>query len=284
MAEQDQGAGEAPGEHGDHNAGVWSRGAWVDEYLGTALKLPERQILDRHRARLAGSVLELGCGAGRVTGHLVEIAAHVHGIDIAPAMVERCRRVYPQASFDVADLRDLSRFADGEFGAVVAAANVLDSLGDSERRSATEQISRVLAPGGLLIAALHNLGFAHRIPGPLRLAVPRGIGPRAVRASLRELSRAPGRIRNRSRLVAQERRGAGYAILIDEAHDYRLLHYYVSPEEERRQLAAAGLRLLECVDLDGRVLGPGDSAPRSSELHYVAEREARSVFAEEREL
>jgi SAM-dependent methyltransferase len=275
MADDEKGLQRRSDEQAELNAAVWSRGAFVDSYDGGELKEPERQLLDRHRARLSGSVLELGCGAGRLTGHLIGLAEHVHGVDIAPAMVEHCRRAYPAASFDVADIRDLSRWPDAGLDAVIAAANVLDVLGDAERRRVIAQIARLLAPGGLLLLSAHNLAYASRIPGPLLLAVERGRGSGSPRGGLAELARAPRRVRNRMRLARLQERHPDFAVLVDEAHDYTLLHYYVARDEQERQLAAAGLRLLECVDLGGRPVARGETAATSSELHYVAEREPR---------
>lgn len=43
-------------------------------------------------------------------------------------------------------------------------------------------------------------------------------------------------------------------------------------DAQDRQLAAAGFTLLECLDLDGRVVQPGEQAAPHPELHYVARR------------
>ncbi len=81
-------------------------------------------------------MLELGCGAGRVTGHLAEIAGHVHALDISPAMIAYCRWAYPRSSFRIADMRDLAEYDDGLFDTVVASFNVIDVLSHEERQPA----------------------------------------------------------------------------------------------------------------------------------------------------
>jgi SAM-dependent methyltransferase len=248
------------------NAEVWSRGEFVEDYAKRALRAPEAALFERFAEDLAGEVLELGCGAGRVTGHLIERARSVHALDISPAMIAYCRANRPGAIYSVGDLADLSRFADGSFDAVVASFCVLDVLDDAGRSLTLDEIGRVLVPAGLLIVSSHNLHFAPRIPGPLRIA------SRSPRRMLRNLLRTPARVRNLRRLRALERHGAEHAILVDDAHEFTLLHYYISADAQARQFERHGFATLACLDLDGRELAPGQTAADSPELHYAARR------------
>ena len=52
----------------------------------------------------SGSVVELGCGTGRLAAILDRGASYV-GLDFAPRLVEEASRHYPRATFWVADLR-----------------------------------------------------------------------------------------------------------------------------------------------------------------------------------
>ncbi len=257
-------------EQAELNAGVWARGDFVKSYAGHELKRVEVVLLERNRLLLAGRVLELGCGGGRLTGHLIPLASHVHGLDIAPAMVDHCRRAYPEAAFSVTDVRDLSAFDGASFDAVLAPGNVLDVLGDAERRRVLGEIARILSAGGLLIVSSHNLAYAPRIEAPTHIARPAAISPRAILAAAYHISRIPLRVRNRRRLRPLERFESDHAILVDCVHDYALLHYYISRDAQERQLAAAGLELIECLDLDGQLVEAGAQAGDSPELHYAA--------------
>jgi SAM-dependent methyltransferase len=250
------------------NATRWSKGDLVDLYASHRLRPVEAALIDRYRASLAGRVLELGCGAGRLTGHLSEISPHVHGIDLSPAMVAYCQQTYPRASFAVGDLRDLSGFQAGAYGAVVAPFNVLDVLGDAERRQVLSDIGRLMAKDGVLIMSSHNRHYALHPLTRMRIWVRLWLGsPRRPLTSLRNL---PVRFANRRRLGKLQRFEDGYAIVNDEAHDFSVLHYYISRDAQERQLAEAGYRFLQCLDLDGREVRPGESAVHCSELHYVA--------------
>lgn len=238
----------------------------VAEYARHAVRPVEALLLERHAAALTGRVLEIGVGAGRLTERLLTVADELTGIDVSEAMVSHCRRAYPQARFQTLDLRDLSAFGDAAFDALLAGYNVLDVLGHEQRALALAGWHRVLSAGGLLIVSSHNLHHADRIPSPAR------IRSRHPVLLARNIRRRRLRIANRERLAPLERHGDGWAVLNDEAHDFALLHYYATRDETAAQLAAAGFELVECVDLDGRAVGPGERAAGSAELHYVARR------------
>ena len=82
----------------------------------------------------------------------------------------------------------------------------------------------------------------------------------------------PRRVRNHRRLAPLERNESGYAIRNDESHGFALLHYYVCPEMQAKQLVEHAFDPIECLDLDGRDVGPEDRAEHCHELHYVARR------------
>jgi hypothetical protein len=115
----------------------------------------------------------------------------------------------------------------------------------------------------------HNLAYASKVAGPGHDVLDSLRSGRLKQAAA-SAARLPRSSRNHRRLRKQEESGPGYALVNDLAHDYSLLHYYVSPASQRRQLAANGFELLECRDLGGRVLDVGETAPDCSELHYVA--------------
>ena len=153
---------------------------------------------------------------------------------------------------------------------VVAPYNVLDVLGDADRRKVLDGIRHVLPVGGLLIMSTHNRAFAPRLADPLKL---RHLGPRAF---VWTAIRLPGWLRNRRRVRRFEREEEGYAILNDISHDFLALHYYITRDAQEAQLAEHGFSLEACFDLEGRRVEPGEAAADCSELHYVARRIARS--------
>lgn len=225
-------------------------------------------------------VLELGCGAGRILGYLVQLGAEVHGIDISQEMVNHCRLLYPSADVRVGDIAALSSVLSGPFDAILAPDNVLGGFDDRARRSLLAEIRELLAPDGLLVFSAHNLdvvssdGAGHHVIVPEKLTVSRlrsivaGHSPLEL---VRALPRLIRRSRNRRRLGPLQYRASDHALLNDVAHDYALLHYYVTRDGQDAQLAELGYKLDEVLDLDGWPVKPGQ-AGRTTSLYYVARR------------
>ena len=251
---------------GELNSAVWRRGGYVADYVGQHLRDGESVLLARHRDALAGRVLELGCGGGRITRHLIGTAAELHGVDIASDMVEHCRRTLPSATFGEGDIRDLSPFASAGADAIVAGNNLIDILDDDERGRFLDEVHRILAPHGLLVFSSHNLACVPLVKSPLQELSYHPL------VAARQLAGLPRRLRGRRRLALLQSFSSEYAIVNDNAHDYALLHYYISRDGQERQLAAHGFRLLECVDLAGTAVAPGEIAYGCHELHYAARR------------
>ena len=251
-----------------HNVTVWREKNFVKHYAGTELQRAEEIILAEEREDLRGRVLELGCGAGRLTGHLIQAGGAVHGIDLSPAMVEHCREHYPEGTFSVADLRDLSALQAQSVDVVVATNNVLDILDDDERRRVLREIRRILTPSGLLWMSSHNRDFLPNLKGPGDIR-----GRNAVRTA-GKLALLPWRTYNRRRLLPLQRFERDYAIVNDDAHHFRLLHYYISPAAQARQLGDEGFVLTGCRCSDGREISPEDVVSDCVEVHYLARRPA----------
>lgn len=74
-------------------------------------KLIEKSWLDRFRALLlpAAPILDLGCGSAEpMAAYLIELDYPVFGVDSSPAMIDACRRHFPDREWIVADMRQLA--------------------------------------------------------------------------------------------------------------------------------------------------------------------------------
>ncbi|MEA2172106.1 MAG: hypothetical protein QOF76_5406 [Solirubrobacteraceae bacterium] len=254
---------------GAFNVGVWARGDYVAEYASSTLAAGEAVLLARHREALRDATVEVGCGAGRITRVLAGLTDELVATDVSERMAAACRAAVPSARVEVADMRDLSALPDGHFGAVVALANVIDVVGDAERRALLAGFRRLLRPGGTLLVSSHNRGHVPQLTDPTfsaaELRTPSGV----LRAA-RTAPRLALRRRNRRRARAFEREEPEYALVNDHAHDYALVHYYVDRDAMATQLADAGLEPLEVLDAEGTVVPAGGAAPASPTLHYAA--------------
>lgn len=131
--------------------------AYADHLVDELRGLPfETWLLDRVLAHADGRpVVEVGSGPGHVTAYLADGGGEATGIDLSPAMVDEARRRFPGATFEVGDLRRLSRPATGPGWAAVLGWYSLIHLAASELPEAVAALARPLVPGGWLVLGLH---------------------------------------------------------------------------------------------------------------------------------
>lgn len=96
------------------------------------------------------SVLDAGCGTGRVARELARRGVEVVGVDLDPDMLATARRRSPKLQWVQADLAsfDLGR----TFDVVVAAGNVMILLTPGTEPAVLLNVARHLQPSGLLVA------------------------------------------------------------------------------------------------------------------------------------
>ena len=109
--------------------------------------------------RRGGLVLELGCGSGRLTRHLVDAGHRVVATDASPAMLDLARAHVPEAE----DVRRLVLPDDPlpPVDAVVSVGHVLSYLPDGEAVDrALVAAAGALRPGGVLALDLCDLSLS----------------------------------------------------------------------------------------------------------------------------
>ena len=96
------------------------------------------------------SVLDAGCGTGRVGRELARRGLEVVGVDLDPEMLGTARRRAPRLTWHLGDLAsvDLGRTFEG----IVAAGNVMIFLTPGTEAAVVRNLGRHLAPRGLLVA------------------------------------------------------------------------------------------------------------------------------------
>ncbi|MEV6793697.1 class I SAM-dependent methyltransferase [Streptomyces sp. NPDC051320] len=99
----------------------------------------------------AGPVADLGCGPGRVTGHLSALGLPAFGIDLSPGMIAEARKAYPELRFTVGSMRELD-LPDAGLGGVVAWYSVIHTPPE-QLPVLFAEFHRVLAPGSHLLLA-----------------------------------------------------------------------------------------------------------------------------------
>ncbi len=128
-----------------------SVGLWVSEE-----KIFQRVFVDRK-----ASLLDIGCGCGRIALGLKQLGyANVMGIDFSRKMIERARKLARMldlgVSFQVADATELP-FSDDLFdGATFGFNGLMQIPGRDKRRAALEEAFRVIRPGSHFIFTTHE--------------------------------------------------------------------------------------------------------------------------------
>ena len=107
----------------------------------------------------ARSVVDAGCGSGRMTRLLASLGVDVSGIDVSGGMIDVARRSNPELSFEVGELAELP-FADMQLGGVFAWYSIIHSPPKDLPRIFAE-FFRVLAPGGHALLSF-QVGEGHR--------------------------------------------------------------------------------------------------------------------------
>jgi SAM-dependent methyltransferase len=136
---------------------AYSERADVDFYLGEA-----------RRAGAASSVLELGCGTGRLSLPLARAGHTVTGVDLSPAMLARAREklaaepeeVRRRVTFVEGDIRELDLQPSPPRDLVIAPFRVLQHFvsGDEQLR-VLSVARRQLRPGGRLVLDVFNPSY-----------------------------------------------------------------------------------------------------------------------------
>jgi SAM-dependent methyltransferase len=108
---------------------------------------------------LGARVLDLGGGPGKWTIWLARRGHQVVLADLSPRLLEIARRELAAAGVEAeavleVDARDLGRFADGEFDAMLALGPFYHLVSAADRELAASEARRVLRPGGLLLATV----------------------------------------------------------------------------------------------------------------------------------
>ncbi len=96
------------------------------------------------------SVLDAGCGMGRVGIELANRGVVVTGVDLDPEMLDRAIARAPEAEWIVGDLADLD--LGREFDVVAMAGNVVPFVRPEDQAKVITALCRHVAPEGVLIS------------------------------------------------------------------------------------------------------------------------------------
>lgn len=120
----------------------------------------EARFVDALATRGA-TILDAGCGVGRVAAALARAGHAAYGVDVDPILIEQGRRFYPRLPLLELDLAALTPAAlsaaafPTTYDVIVCAGNVLHFVAEGSEARVVANLAGVLAPGGRMA-----IGFA----------------------------------------------------------------------------------------------------------------------------
>lgn len=105
-------------------------------------------------------ILEAGCGSGRWVIWFVRQGWKAVGLDWSHNLISRARSQYPNAQFEVGDMRSMP-FGDNQFGSIVSLGAIEHTV-EGPRQSLREYF-RVLRPGGVATITVPFLSAARKL-------------------------------------------------------------------------------------------------------------------------
>jgi len=108
------------------------------------------------------SMLDFGCGCGRVVRQWAGLGVNVCGSDLSGAAVDWCRENLPFARFETNGLSPPLAFTDGSFD-LAYALSVLTHLPEAIQHDWMDELRRVVRPDGLALVTTHGERYLERL-------------------------------------------------------------------------------------------------------------------------
>jgi SAM-dependent methyltransferase len=114
------------------------------------------------------SILDFGCGVGRVLRHLPALTgARLFGCDYNGKLIAWCRGNLPFAAFSISGAEERLEYDDCSFE-LIYALSVFTHFTQAQHRFWIGELRRVLRPGGYLFLTTHGKHYEDQIPEHLR--------------------------------------------------------------------------------------------------------------------
>ncbi len=103
------------------------------------------------------SVLDVGCGNGRILKVLKEKGVKYSGVDQSAKLIEICKEKYPQDTFYQADIANLGGISEYGFDWVFCVAVLHHLPGFAQRLAALRQLRNKMKDGGRIVLTVWNM-------------------------------------------------------------------------------------------------------------------------------
>ena len=109
------------------------------------------------------SVLEFGCGHGRLLSHMLDIIpnASVFGADVIQEQINKCREQFPSGVFICNRPEPPIDFEDNQFD-LIYSYSVFTHFSESNHLAWLKELERILKPGGMMLHSVKSYEFVRR--------------------------------------------------------------------------------------------------------------------------
>jgi SAM-dependent methyltransferase len=121
-------------------------------------------VLGRAGTRIESmeSILDFGCGCGRVIRNWAKLDAQIAGSDLSGSAIDWCRSNLFFARFETNGLSPPLAYADGSFE-LAYALSVLTHLPEAIQHEWMDELHRVSRPGGFVVLTTHGERYLERL-------------------------------------------------------------------------------------------------------------------------
>ncbi|MEU8261642.1 class I SAM-dependent methyltransferase [Micromonospora sp. NPDC048999] len=162
------------------------------EMFGTSQQVhpDDLAFIGRHLAGRPGTVLDLGCGPGHITGYLRSLGVDATGIDMVPEFIAHAQAAHPNGRYQLGSLEDLA-VANHSIAGILAWYSLIH-LPPHNLDGVLAEFRRAMAPAGTLVIGLfvgdEVAAFDHKVVTAYRWPVDE-FSARLARAGFTEVER-----------------------------------------------------------------------------------------------
>jgi len=136
-------------------------------FYSTSLESAEWLVshFERHVQLKDLTILDWGCGPGRVIRHLPEVldsSCNFFGSDYNKKYINWCRANIPQATFEANNLEPPMVFESNMFD-IIYGVSIFTHLSEASHWAWYKELIRVLKPGGIMFITFHGEAFKDRL-------------------------------------------------------------------------------------------------------------------------
>jgi SAM-dependent methyltransferase len=147
-------------------------------------------FIGRHLSMRPGTVLDVGCGPGHITGYLRSQGVDARGIDMVAEFIAHARATHPEGRYELGSMTSLD-VEDGSIAGILSWFSLIH-LPPEELDGVLAEFRRVMAPGGRLVVGFFEgdevAAFDHKVVTAYRWPVDE-FSERLAGAGFREVER-----------------------------------------------------------------------------------------------